>query len=1215
MQTTLLGLAIAFIIALLAALIGPYFVDWNQFRSQFEAEASRVVGAQVRVDGALDARLLPTPSLRLRSLVVGGANDLGRLRADQLDVEFSLGALMRGEWRASELTVNGMALDLGLDRHGRVDWPAAAANPSLGSLAIERLSLTGRIALHDAVSRSTLELSDIAFSGDVRALAGSVRGDGAFTWSGTRWPFRISSSRGEGDGVRLHLGLQSGEHGAAAEIDGMLAFAARAPRFDGAITLSGSKAPAASAPWQISARLKADASQARLEQLEASYGSDDAALKLAGDGDLRFGASPLLQASLSARRLDADKLLTKQASADEPAQWWARLCGLLAAIPPAPLPMEVSVKAEQVLLGGRPVQDVGALLRANRKSWSVERMDFQAPGATTISLRGEVDPTDPSVSFGGALNLDSSDPGGFAAWLSGQAASAERSRKPLRLSGQVDLAADHISVSDLKAEFDGGAVAGRVALFARGLSGDSEFDGALTADRLDFDAAAALMRAIGAPQSEWPDRARLSLDVARATAGGQDLHRLAAKIAYDPKTVTLAELKVGSSDGVFVDGAGAFKRDEMTGKLTLNAASASVDQLTKLLEPLAPAAAARIKASGGAGPAQLKAAVDLGRRGKDHAHAEARIAMEVRLPQVNGSVVLTAAPPTVAAPGVDAEALARSEFNADLKLSAARGQALLNLLGLDRVVAAGDAPAQLQAAVAGRWRAPLRVQTRLSGSDLDVEAKGVVTPSGEPAADLELTMRRGDLAPLLNLGPSTAVAKGASLSAHLTLAGHKLRLSGIDGAVAGMRIRGHVAMSLDHEYGVDGELGMDSLDLSRGFALVIGALGDGAAAGPLGRGLLQGWHGRIGFEALRGVLPGGGELRPVKGVIKSDGQLLSVADIKGGIGGGQASGDIDVRQSSSGLGLAARVQLAGVDGAALRYRGLAMPDGRVTLHMTLATQGRSAAALTGGLSGSGSLTLDSARIAGLNPKAIAVAIEASDRGQVGNEDQLRSVVAATLSSGSLAIGSVQIPFTIRDGRLSVGATTLDAADARAIVSGGYDITADQADIRASLTPTMTDQAIGSRPSIEIFAAGPPDALHRSVDVAALSSWLAMRAIDRETRRLDALERSVAPPAGPQPPAMAMTPPAGAAPAPGAAAPSSIPPVEAPLPDSDPRRNAPRSKRSPPTPPQASYAPPAADVAPLPPPIEIKPAPGARSPRSRPPLIIAPPAANPARPGF
>ena len=149
MQTTLLGLAIAFIIALLSALIGPYFIDWSQFRPQFEAEATRVIGAPVRVDGALDARLLPTPSLLLRSIVVGGANDLGKVRAEKLDVEFSLGALMRGEWRATELTINGVALDLGLDRQGRIDWPASSGNFNLGSLTVDRLNLTGRVALHD----------------------------------------------------------------------------------------------------------------------------------------------------------------------------------------------------------------------------------------------------------------------------------------------------------------------------------------------------------------------------------------------------------------------------------------------------------------------------------------------------------------------------------------------------------------------------------------------------------------------------------------------------------------------------------------------------------------------------------------------------------------------------------------------------------------------------------------------------------------------------------------------------------------------------------------------------------------------------------------------------------------------------------------------------------------------------------------------------------
>jgi len=50
-------------------------------------------------------------------------------------------------------------------------------------------------------------------------------------------------------------------------------------------------------------------------------------------------------------------------------------------------------------------------------------------------------------------------------------------------------------------------------------------------------------------------------------------------------------------------------------------------------------------------------------------------------------------------------------------------------------------------------------------------------------------------------------------------------------------------------------------------------------------------------------------------------------------------------------------------------------------------------------------------------------------------------------------------------------------------------------------------------------------------------------------------------------------------------------------------------------PQAANALPGQQVAPLPPPIEIRPAPGVKSSRPRAPLVIAPPVPNTGRPGF
>jgi large subunit ribosomal protein L24 len=286
-----------------------------------------------------------------------------------------------------------------------------------------------------------------------------------------------------------------------------------------------------------------------------------------------------------------------------------------------------------------------------------------------------------------------------------------------------------------------------------------------------------------------------------------------------------------------------------------------------------------------------------------------------------------------------------------------------------------------------------------------------------------------------------------------------------------------------------------------------------------------------------------------------------------------------------------------------------MPSGRASLQMTLAAQGRSTSALMGALSGSGTVTLESSAISGLDPRAFEVAINASDAGHAMNEAQLRQLVDPVLASGALLVASAQIPFTIRDGRLRVAATTLDAGGVHAIVSGGYDIPADQADIRAVVA--LAEEMPGSgHPEIQIFAAGTPDKLNRTVDVSALSSWLSVRAIDRETKRLDSIERGETPQALPPsvPPPALVLPSTGT---PAAAAPGQ-PGTDVPVPGREPRRAPVRPRVSAPRLAPANPPPVVSQqVTPLPPPIEVRPVPGAGRappPRPRPPLVLTPPPA-------
>ena len=280
------------------------------------------------------------------------------------------------------------------------------------------------------------------------------------------------------------------------------------------------------------------------------------------------------------------------------------------------------------------------------------------------------------------------------------------------------------------------------------------------------------------------------------------------------------------------------------------------------------------------GPARLKLSLDLDKN-PDHAdRANARAVLDIDAPEFKGVTTITATPVIAAVRGIDLDALARSEIGIESKMSSGQGRSLLTLLGLDRAIG-GRRPGAIRgigdrgvarAAAAESQAVGRRPRCRSAGhrGAVGVGAEGRRQPLGSPRQSRAVARSRS----------CDPLAQNISLSSRLTLAGSKLTFDDMDSAIGGARIRGRVALNLGDEKSVDGEVGMDTLDLASAFGLAIGAAGHDTSE-PLGRGLLQGWRGRLAFQALRGALPGGGELRPVSGVIKGDGQSLTFDNLKG----------------------------------------------------------------------------------------------------------------------------------------------------------------------------------------------------------------------------------------------------------------------------------------------------------------------------------------------
>ena len=401
MQTTLLAVAIAIILALVAALVAPLVVDWSLYRSAFEDEASRLTGLTVRVNGTIEARILPSPHIKLRDVEVGEAGREPQIRAGVVELEVGLGPLVRGEVRATEVRLLMPQIRLGLDASGALDWPSPSSSFDAETLTVSRLNVeNGRVTFTDAASGSRLVLEKLSFNGDIRSFLGPFNGEGAFVAGGESFGFRISGNRvGEDGKLKLRLGVDPTTQPLTTEIDGSLGFERGVPQFDGTlslarpvgVTLAGG-VRVMSNPWQLAGKISATPAAAALKELAFQYGPEERAAVFNGKAELKFGAHPRLDGELSAHQVDVDRMLAAPDMTHRPplVMFKSFLEEIIGAVRP-PLPVAAGVAIEAVTVGGATIQSLHGHVRFDDgKGWGFDDVAFRAPGFTTVSLSGRL---------------------------------------------------------------------------------------------------------------------------------------------------------------------------------------------------------------------------------------------------------------------------------------------------------------------------------------------------------------------------------------------------------------------------------------------------------------------------------------------------------------------------------------------------------------------------------------------------------------------------------------------------------------------------------------------------------------------------------------------------------------------------------------------------------------------------------------------------------
>ncbi len=1081
MQNTLLGLGIACILALLAALIGPYFVNWNNHRAFFEAEASRLIGLQVRVSGPIKVGVLPFPSVTLGNIEIGPQGEAARLRARTLGVEIGLGPLLRGEVRATEMQLVAPELNVGLNSLGQVDWPAMQL--ATDTLSIDRLKITdGRLVLTDALSGGRRILQQVTFTGDVRSLVGPFRGEGGFVTNGQLYGYKIAAGRYNDDGLRIKLSVNDSDWPLNVDADGLLAFERGSPRFDGSVTLArpAGSVPSSgkviiSEPWNLTSKVKASSEAAVLEQVTFQYGPEERAAKLAGDAKLTFGEKPRLEGALSARQIDIDRLIaTSEAPRRLPLAAFQSFADMFGGALWRGLPVKVALSVDALTIGGAALQAVGCDLRSDGATWRLDKLDFRAPGFTQVRLSGRLDPSATGIGYSGETSIEASDPKTLVAWLAGQPASTVRI-KPWQLRGVVSLSSDRIAVERLRTEFERGTIEGRLLYVWSASDRPARLDAELSAAELDVDALINFAEgAFSGVGLERPKEVSLALEIGKAKIAGFEARKTTARLKFDASGIAIEKFSVADFGNAKVEAVGRIETSASPGgNITFDLDARELNGIIALADKFAsPLADTLRQLSARRKTAKLRAAVSLEHTSADS--ATGRLVLSGSIGTVKVDVKADAVGKPEAFVVTDLRALSATHVQFDGRLESEDGGVLLALVGLDRVP--GDnRPGRLTVKASGPLSSNLAIEGKLVAGPIDADAKGIFRRDADRPSEL--------------------------------------RLEQIAGSIGTSKAQGRLVLTFGSPAKVDGALEVDSLDAPAMIAAAIGMPVSRAKPGDTVTWSSEPFVlsasnlvGRIELKAQSAKLSPSLIAQQLRGQLRIGPSEVVFDNVVADLGKGKLDGRLAFVISAEGLSIRARVTLSGADAKTiLASDGRSPVAGRLTFNAEVEGAGLSPAAFIGSLSGSGTLTLENVQLAGLNPHVFDAVVRAVDLGIPTDASRIRDFVATALDNASFNAARVQAPISINAGQARVrnvslrgGSTDLEVTANLGLADSSFD---------AVLTLLGAPLSAGApRPSVFVTLRGPVGASKRAIDTSALTGWLAMRAVEQQAKRVDAMEQ-------------------------------------------------------------------------------------------------------------
>ncbi len=1041
MNSFLLFLAGLLALAMGTLFAAPYFVDWNDYRDVFEAQATKLIGRKVDVGGDVSLTLLPAPVLRFETINVAdakGSFDTPFAAARSFTVWLSVPPLLRGNIEARSVEIDQPVLNLRIAKDGSGNWagiggeavdmPFIPKDVALNSVEIN--SATVNIWRGNPEPDSVIENLNGELS--ARSLSGPYKFTGNFQLEDKLRDLKFSTGRPEKNGeIRLKASVRSPEAKESFSIDGAVRGVSAIPVFKGVFnarladdTASDEKKDAdkkaeSPAPFEIKSEIFAGLTGAQFNDVELVVTRNDKPQTVRGLLDIKFDKGLVVGGTFSSRWVDLDSWSGSSKAA--PPKLNVALAGLAnELLDRISVVREGSMRLflDQAVLAGDLATNVQVSMSVADKKLELSRLSARLPGDNKIKLEGFLSKGEGGAIFKGPISVQGPSLSRLLRWA-GVASEPSAATQPgdFLLNGELSTGPDLLSLEQGEGKLFGSAFKG--AFTYRG-GADGEISLTLNSDKMDLErvlgssaSAKSLWALLGAggekkqgdaakagASGTWLGNMRAAADVniGAVSFSGLGESALEAKLTLNKGALDIRQLNLKAGSGVSIQAGGRLTGlgDKPQGNVTLALHAdngAGLVSLGEFLElpGIAKGSPQRLAAMT---PVQVTAAirsVDEGKTGLDI--------------QLEGSLGKSDLQLKLGMDGVPAK-WGESQISLQGSLTNDSGAQLLQQLRPHlkqndlAAFSAGAGKVSLETSGVANTGLQTKMTLNAGGANWITQGTYRVADTGNSFSGTTNISTQNTAAGLALIGVRGAPGHGsepASLEASIESTGYVARLSDVKGTLGGATFSGDGQIDMTGDRPVfAARVVADEVSLPRLFAPMVAwhrnqensqiirgvsQVGGYWPDAPFNASQLASADGAFSLETERLRLTGELVLNQAKMQAKLSQGSLKVSALEGGLFGGTftASGELTTRGGGMAVDAQAKVSGLRLERMTVTSDGGVLVNAPTDITISLKGEGLTPRGLASGLSGAGKLELGAGKINGFSLGAAHAAASTAQR--------------------------------------------------------------------------------------------------------------------------------------------------------------------------------------------------------------------------------------------